>query len=848
MAPMSAPERRGLSADAAARMLATEGPNELPGTRERNFLAIVVDVLKEPMLLLLIAAASVYFVLGNAGEALAVAASMLVVIAISIAQERRTEHALARLRELSSPRALVIRDGRERRIAGRDVVRGDITLIHEGDRIPADALLLSASELSVDESFLTGESLPVDKIAAQSATDAEQREENRVYSGSLVVRGSGVAQVLATGPRSQIGRIGGALDALEPETTPLFREVRTLVRWAALGALGFCAVVTIAYASTRGDWLGGALAGITLAMGLLPEEFPVVLTIFLALGAWRLSRLDVLTRRMPAIETIGAVTVLAVDKTGTLTENRMRVALLEPDEGAASDLRTAAAPSPASTEVLAIARAASKTDAFDPMERAIHEAAESLIDHGAAASEPSRLVKEFGLTPQLLAVTYVWRRPDSKRLDVACKGAPEAVFELCGLDAAERAARSRRVAAIAAEGLRVLAVAHGECDDGDLPESPRGFRLRFAGFICLADPLRDDVPAAMNECRRAGIRVVMITGDHPGTARAIARQAGLADSRHVLTGAELDELDDGTLRERAKHTSIYARMSPEHKLRLVHTLKAVGEIVAMTGDGVNDAPALKAAHVGVAMGGRGTDVAREAASIVLLNDDFASLVAAVRSGRRIYENLRHAMAFVLAVHVPIGGMGLLPVLFGWPLLFFPLHVLVLEFVIDPACTFVFEADEQAANIMDRPPRSTRARLFSASLLRRSLVMGSVILAIALAVYGLALGSLPENAARALGYMALVVAVLALIFVNRAPDSSFAQLLARPNKVFWIIVGGATAVVASVVYIPALATAFRFATPPFALLAAALVGATAAVLGAGVLIRTASSRRSPAALR
>lgn len=841
---MSNEQRHGLSVAEAARLLAAEGPNELPGTRERHLLAIVADVLTEPMLLLLMAAASIYFVLGDAGEAIAVAASMLVVIAISIAQERRTERALARLRELSSPRALVVRDGREQRIAGRDVVRGDVVIVHEGDRIPADAVLMSASELSVDESILTGESLPVEKTDSQRAADSEQANQNRVYSGSLVVRGSGVAKVFATGSRSQIGRIGTALDALRTETTPLFREIRQMVRWAALGGLMFCAVVTTAYALTRGDWLGGALAGITLAMGLLPEEFPVVLTIFLALGAWRLSRLEVLTRRMPAIETIGAVTVLAVDKTGTLTENRMRVAMLAADPEVC-DLRKGDTLTAATVPVLEIALAASRVDAFDPMERAIQDSAAALIPGDVAERQRSHLVREYGLTPQLLAVTHVWRRPDVDDLEVAVKGAPEAVFRLCRLDTKEREARLATVAAIASEGLRVLAVARGEFKDSDLPESPYSFDLQLVGLICLADPIRVDVPAAMNECRRAGIRVVMITGDHPGTALAIARQAGLTDSNAVLTGVELNALDDGMLRDRVRTTSIYARMTPEHKLRLVHTLKAIGEIVAMTGDGVNDAPALKAAHVGVAMGGRGTDVAREAASIVLLNDDFASLVAAVRSGRRIYENLRHAMAFIVAVHVPIAGMGLIPVLMGWPLLLFPLHVLVLEFVIDPACTFVFESDEQEENVMDRPPRSTKIRLFSAGLLRRSFAMGAVILAFAVSVYGLALTSIGENAARALSFIALIAAVVALIFVNRAPDSSFSKLLGRPNKVFWSIACATTIVAASVLYIPALAQAFRFSAPALPTLLMVISGASASVVAAGMLVRHRSNKLLPA---
>jgi Ca2+-transporting ATPase len=823
----------GLSSEAAARLLQKHGPNELPGTRPRHLLIIAKDVLAEPMLLLLIAAASVYVLLGEAREAIAISASMLIVIVISIVQERRTEQALVKLRELSSPRALVIRDGSERRIAGREVVPGDVVVLHEGDRVPADATVLSATSLSVDESIITGESLAIDKVPRTG--DDSEPERHTIYSGSLVTRGFGMGIVLATGASSQIGRIGKALDTLQSEPTPLFKEVRRIVKWAAIGGISLCVVVAIVYAMTRGDWLGGVLAGITLAMAMLPEEFPVVLTIFLALGAWRLSRHQVLTRRMPAIETIGAVTVLAVDKTGTLTENRMRVALIETD-AQRCDLRRNETLDPSSARALAAAFASSELEAFDPMERAIHDASRALLPAQVASLKAARLVREYDLTPQLLAVTHVWQRPDLESLEVMVKGAPETVFRLCRLPAAELQQRLERVTQIAADGLRVLAVAQGSYTGGALPESPNSFDLSYLGLLCLADPIRADVPRALAECASAGIRVVMITGDHPGTARAIAKQAGFERADRALTGAELQQLDDRALCEHAQQVDVYARMTPEHKLRLVQSLKANGEIVAMTGDGVNDAPALKAAHVGVAMGGRGTDVAREAASIVLLDDDFASLVRAVRSGRRVYDNLRHAMAFIIAVHIPIAGMGLLPVLMGWPLLLLPLHVLFLEFVIDPACSFVFEADEEDADVMRRRPRPVRAPLFSTAMLRRSAIMGGIIFAVAAAIYALALSQTTLPAARAASFGSLVVASIALIFVNRAPNLSLRELLARPNRMFWWIGGAAIGMLAMIVYVPPLARAFQLEAPPVPLaIIAVSLGALAVVLS-GLLLR------------
>jgi Ca2+-transporting ATPase len=822
----------GLTSSEAQRLLLEHGANDLPGTRPRSLLRVIRDVLAEPMLALLLVAAAVYIALGERREAIALSISSFVIIAISVAQARRTEYALAKLRELSSPRALVLRDGVEQRIAGSEVVPGDIVVLQEGDRVPADALLLAAEGLSIDESILTGESLPVDK-ALTGSTDPTG--STAVYSGTLIVRGHGVARVHATGEKSQIGQIGKSLHAVQEEPTPLFREVRRIVRISAVAGLSLCAVVAVVYGSLHADWLGGVLAGIALAMGLMPEEFPVVLTITLALGARRLSRRDVLTRRMPALETMGAVTVLAVDKTGTLTENRMGVALIEAGTQS-SDLRRGEPLLATTREVLQTALQASEISASDRMETAIHTAAQTGLPEEVSLLSQGVLVREYELTPELLAVTHVWQLPHAPGFDVAVKGAPEAVFRLCRLSGSEQHTRLSRVAALAAEGLRVLAVARGTHIGPDFPERADEFSLRLLGLICFADPLRADVPAALTDCDAAGIRVVMITGDHPGTAVAIARQAGFASPLTVVTGAELRSLTPDKLRACAREVSIYARMSPADKLTLVNELKAAGELVAMTGDGVNDAPALKAAHVGVAMGGRGSDVAREAASIVLLKDDFPSLVHAVGSGRRIYDNLQHAMTFILAVHIPIAGMGLLPVMLGWPVLLLPLHILFLEFVIDPACAFVFEADPPASDVMRRKPRAPNARLFTPALLRRGLVLGAIHFVVVFAIYGAALEYIGAGEARALSFAALVTGNLASIFVNRDPNAPLGRLLARPNAIFWGLSIASLALLYAVVYLPAIADAFRFSSPPLPTLVAAQAVAVVAILGGCALLR------------
>jgi Ca2+-transporting ATPase len=818
---------QGLSQAEAEQRLSRDGPNELPDQGPRSLVSVILQVLAEPMFLLLLAAAAIYIVLGDLREAVVLAISILVVVAITIVQERRTDQALAKLRDLSSPRAHVVRDGVERRIAAREVVAGDTILLHEGDRVPADAILRSATALSADESLLTGESLPAEKDPGRTDDEA-----SRVYCGSLVVAGFGIAEVTDTGPRTEMGKIGRALSSLPPETTPLFQEVRRLVRWVAAAALALCAFIAIVYGASRHDWLGGVLAGITLAMGILPEEFPVVLMLFLAMGAWRISRVQVLTRRMPAIETIGAATLLAVDKTGTLTENRMRVALIETSD-ACIDLRPATAePTASARQLLETASAASERMPFDPMERAIHEAAARWIPERSERLQRMELVGEYDLTPELPAVTHVWRESHQGLLTVAMKGAPEAVAEVCRLEATEREALMKRVARYADQGLRVLAVARGTIVEGPLPRRVHDFDLRLEGLLCLADPLRGDVQKALAECAQAGIRVVMITGDHPGTALAIAAQAGFDTRGGAITGAEIEALSDDELRSRSATVNIYARAKPQHKLRLVQAFKANDEVVVMTGDGVNDAPALKSAHVGVAMGARGTDVAREAAALVLVNDDFNSLVAAVRLGRRIYGNIRHAMSYIVSVHIPMAGLGLIPVLAGWPLLFFPMHVLFLEFVIDPACAFVFEADAEPDDIMRRRPRRPDEPLFSSAVLTRSLYLGTIVLVLMAVLYGAALGTMPEPAARALAFAGLIAANLALIFVSRSRTESLATIYSRPNAIFWWIVVFACGALLMSIHVPPIAAVFGFATPPIGYVLAVTLAAVVAVLAFG----------------
>ena len=801
----------GLAEAEAARRLRAEGPNELAQDRPHGLLYTAAQVLREPMLLLLLAAGVVYLLLGDLEEALTLLFFVAVVITITLVQERKTERALAALRDLSSPRALVIREGARRRIPGREVVRGDLLVVAEGDRVPADALLRTATHLEVDESLLTGESVPVRKrTAAEPPADARPGGDDLpfLYAGTLVVRGHGVAEVRATGARSEMGRIGAVLADLEIERTPLQQEVSKVVRAIATLGLLLCAALVVLYGLTRGNWLQGLLAGIALAMAVLPEEFPVVLTIFMAMGAWRISKSRVLTRRLPAVEALGAATVLCSDKTGTLTENRMKVARLWAP-GALHVVNDQPLPEEVHP-VVEFGILASQREPFDPMEQAFHRLGKAALTGTEHLHSTWELVREYPLSPELLAVSHVWRSPDGRQLVVAAKGAPEAIADVCHLNAASAAEVRAHVAEMGADGLRVLAVARAFFEPGDLPPGLHDFDFELVGLVGLEDPVRPGVPEAVAECSGAGVRVVMITGDSPDTARAIARQVGLPTGDAVVSGRDLEALSDEELRRRVRHAEVFARVVPEQKLRLVQALRAEGEVVAMTGDGVNDAPALKAAHIGVAMGGRGTDVAREAAALVVTDDDFTSIVAAVRLGRRIFDNLRRAMAYVLAVHVPIAGLSLVPVLLGWPLVLFPVHIVFLELIIDPACSMAFEAEPAEPGLMRRPPRKVGARLFDLRLVAVSLLQGGGLLAATLVAFRLGLdhtGS--ESSGRAMAFATLISGNVFLILVNRSWQRTVLATLATRNLASWAVVGGASATLAVALSVPFFRNLFRF---------------------------------------
>ncbi|WP_395646706.1 cation-translocating P-type ATPase [Terricaulis sp.] len=805
----------GLSEAAAREALLRHGPNALPRPGLRGFRDIALETLREPMFGLMLAAAALYLFVGDLGEGAFLLAAACATVGLVVLQEARSERALAALRELAQPDARVIRGGVHMRIAAREVVPGDVLLVGEGDRICADAGLLAGDLLSVDESALTGESAPVNKrllrdgelVDAEASPSAEASP--LLFAGTLVVRGQGAARVLRTGAQSAMGRIGRSLGEIDQGPTPLQLKARRLVGLLGLFALAFCVVVALAFGMLRGDWVAGALAGITTAIALVPEEFPMVLAVFVALGAWRLANHNVLVRRSAVVETLGGATVLCVDKTGTLTQNRMRLARARTSSGVEPVGGEASAEA---RDLVLWARRASSVHPVDPMDRAIHEAAAAL----GLGDEPAVIERSWPLRADLPAVTQEWRFEGG--FIAAVKGAPEAVIRLCRMDARAAAVLQRDLEAFAHDGLRVLAVA-GWRGETPLVEPLETTVFQFVGLIGFLDPLREDVPAALSSARAAGIEVIMITGDHPATAAAIAREAGI-DGGGVMVGDDLAQTAPRALQEVLKRQRVFARVAPEQKLAIVEALKANGEIVAMTGDGVNDAPALRAAHIGIAMGKKGTDVARETADLVLLDDGFASIVGGVRLGRRIFANLRKALIYVSAIHVPIAGLALAPILLGLPQLLFPMHVVLLELAIDPICALVFESERSDEAAMKRPPRRGDEPLFGRRELLEAVRQGAVILICVLCVYAFAVATAPVEQARGAAFATLIMANLTLALVDAAGAEG--RLLDPSRRIFWYIATALlTALTLILIIAPAGAT-FHLSAPPLGLLAAAVV--------------------------
>mgnify|MGYP000002539146 FL=1 len=791
----------GLSEKEVADLRKAWGYNELPLSEKTGFWGIIRLVSKEPMFLLLIGCGSLYMVLGDYIEGLVLSLAVFLIIGITFFQHKKTSRALALLKQLSSPRALVLRQEGEKMIPARELVPGDFIILQEGARVPADAELLECGVLMTDESMLTGESFPVKK---------DTTKNYHVFLGSLVVGGRGIARVVNTGVHTQFGKIGLSLSSIETVESPLQKEMRGVIRVFFLASVVISVLVVILFYVKSNKLIESILIGLSSSMAILPEEFPVVLSVFMAIGAWRLTKNNVLTRMPGAIESLGAASVLCTDKTGTITQNKMQIAVVYNGNGLLFK-KNFNARSVSFDQIIQTAVGASSLSSADPMERAILD---TQREWGVVGPHPDSLIKEYPLTDQLLAMSRVLRGENKNEHRVAAKGAPEAIFRLCGLDEKEKNKHQRVVNDLARAGFRMIGVSEARIDTGSLPEKQDLFSFRFLGLIGFEDPIRPEVPAAIEECNTAGIRVVVITGDHPETARSIAKQIGLKNAGHVLTGDQLEVLDKEELKKQIGLVSVFARVRPQQKLLLVELFQKTGAVVAMTGDGVNDAPALQRADIGVAMGQRGTDVARESADLVLLDDNFASIVAAIRSGRRIYDNLQKAMSYIVAIHIPIIGLVIMPALFtGVPILLFPVHIVFMELIIDPVCSIAFESEAEEEGIMNRTPRNTATGFFAWRNFWGSLLggLGALMFVVIVYIYETrAFGSIGE--ARALAFCSLILANLLLVFSSLSKTRRVLRVVVERNRAALFISGVAVVVLALSILVNPIADLFRFEQP------------------------------------
>jgi P-type Ca2+ transporter type 2C len=803
----------GLTSVQAEDSLRQNGYNELPSQKRKGIFSIFLGIFKEPMLFLLVAAGAIYLILGEPQDSLMLLAAIFVVIGITFYQERKTERALEALKNLSSPRALVIRDCAQKRIAGREVVSDDILILREGDRVPADAIILSQANLMIDESLLTGESLSVSKRALE---DNEQLKSFRpggdntplVFSGSLIISGHGVAKVTATGIETEMGKIGKSLNIIKEEDTLLKKETGKLVKvFSIVGAI-LCVLVIVIYGLGKGDWLNGFLAGLTLSMSLLPEEFPVVLLIFLALGAWRISKNKVLTRNTAAIETLGAITTLCVDKTGTLTQNRMELALLFNGNNQ-HEIASGKLPEDFNS-LMEYSYLASQKDPFDPIEKEIKTKSNELL--AGVDFSKYKIIKEYSFVRNFFAISNLWQETGRKEKIVAAKGAPETIFDVCHLSTEEKNKMTKEVEQLSNQGLRLIAVAKGTWQKDEFPKDQHDFDFQFLGLLGFRDPVRATVADSITECYQAGIRVCMITGDYPGTAISVAKQIGLNNPSVYLTGEQIEKMNHLELREKIKNINIFARVMPEQKLSIVNALKANGDIVAMTGDGVNDAPALKSANVGIAMGERGTDVARETGDLVLLDDNFSSIVNAIKMGRKIFDNLKKALSYIFAIHIPIAGMAFLPVLFGLPIVLFPAQIAFLELIIDPACSIVFESEKEEPNIMKRAPRDLKEPLFNKNASIASFIQGLIVFLIVFAIYLLALHYGKDEAiARTISFTTIVLGNLILIINNLSTRKHLLSVIEEGNKPLLLVLLIAIFFMGLILFMPFFRSLFHFSS-------------------------------------
>ncbi len=804
-------EYKGLSEQEALKRLKKDGPNELSAANPRNFFTISLDVIKEPMFILLALCCILYIILGDPEQALILSVFVAVIIGITLFQSWKTESTLNALKDLSSPKSLVIRDSQELYIPSRELVIDDILILNEGDKVAADVIVLNTANLMVDESSLTGESVPVRKnIWEERSSITKPGEEGGVvvYNGTLITQGMAYTKIIATGKNTELGKIGSALKSITKNDSRFQLEVAKLVNRMLIIA-GVLSLVIIGCFALRNDLLKGLLTSITFAIAMLPEEIPAVLTIFMALGAFRISQKNVLTRKMAAIETLGSITVLCSDKTGTITENKMKLSEVF-YQGESYKITTEPLPEKFH-HLIEFAILASKENSFDPMEKALMNMISTNLVDAEHLHQDWRLIQEYPLSKDLSAMSRAWTSKDKKEFSFYSKGSPEAIFDLCHLNIDEIKELTTVTTDLASRGLRVLGVAKSKSTLEYAPDEQHDIDFEFCGLLGFFDPIRPGVKEAVADCYSAGIKIIMITGDYHITAQNIATEIGLKNPDKFITGNDLAKLSDEELQERIKDVSIFSRVIPEQKLRIINALRKNQEIIAMTGDGVNDAPALKSSDVGIAMGATGTNVARESADLILLDDNFSSIVSAIKLGRRIFENLRKAMSYIVAVHIPIAGLTLIPVIFSsLPTIFFPIHVAFLELIIDPTCSIVFEAEPATKDSMQKAPRKITEPILNYKKLISSVLQGFSVLLLVLGVYLLAVqAKKPEGEIRLLSFGTLLIGNFFLALVNKSWTHKSISEAFFENKAFLIVLLVVISSFSLIVFLPSLRHWFYF---------------------------------------
>jgi P-type Ca2+ transporter type 2C len=784
----------GLKSEEVASSRHKYGANRYPGT-SGNLISIVTEVIREPMVLLLLVTCLLYFLLGEQQEGFIMLAAIILVAGISVFQQVRSEKALESLHKLTRQKVTVIRDGVQTVLDSEELVVGDRVLFSEGQQISADAQIDEVNDFAVDESILTGESLPVQ----------DKKHGDQLLSGTTVNSGLAWATVTAVGLKTRLGMMGKAMEDTVKEKTPLQIQVARFVRLMAFFGIAAFVLVWLYNYIDSGDAVQSLLHGLTLAMAVLPEEIPVALATFMALGAYRMIRNDVLTRHPQTVEALGAATVICVDKTGTITENRMRVsAIYDFDQNI---LVTESYTAPSSRKVLAISMLASEEDPFDPMEKAIHEKYREILGVG----EQYRMIHEYPISGAHPMMTHIYLDNQGKRV-IAAKGAPEGIMMLAGLSEAQTAQVKQHLKQLASQGNRVLAVAEGNWTDDKFPETQQELHFRFLGLIALNDPPKQNISEVINSFHDSGIVVKMITGDYPETAMSIAAQAGIRESDRVLTGSQIQEMTDAQLTHALSNCNVLARVSPEAKLRIINCLKSSGEVVAMTGDGVNDGPALKSAHIGVAMGKRGSEVARKAASLILVNDDLGGMVKAVESGRSIYSNLKKAIRYIITIHIPLISVVTIPVLLAWkfPNLFSPVHVIFLELIMGPTCSIVYENEPFDRRLMKLKPRKMTESLFNWKELSGSVIQGLVIAAalLGLMFYLTAEGS-DETRTRTMVFTAMVISNIMLTLTGRSDTQTIFSTIRYRNVLMPVIIIITLAILTVALLYPPVMNIFEF---------------------------------------